>query len=323
MYKDEKQKKFKEMIERSFEKSHAPMFIRKYFVRFRSKVGAASCWYSLRVLFLWLIERDVIHKKSIAELEPKDFLDVTAEDITIHLEELEENGISPVTTFTKKARYKSFWDYLVRTEAFPVHRNIILDVPYEGIRTSCLIKKYASEEQIKVMEENILRKNSAFYRIRNHTILRVLKGTGISESELCGLDLSDLHLKEKDPYIVILGKGKYRSIEVRNVFLTKDAVDALEEWLAIRNEYCNADERAVFIGRFKERLNERGVINIFTQYGDGIRPHMIRHYYATAMASYKGGLAFAQQQLGHASIQMTTMNYVNGIQNMRDVLSKL
>ena len=51
-------------------------------------------------------------------------------------------------------------------------------------------------------------------------------------------------------------------------------------------------------------------------------PHMIRHWYATVLAN-TGNLAFAQQQLGHSSVNTTINNYANGVYGMRDVLANM
>lgn len=87
-------------------------------------------------------------------------------------------------------------------------------------------------------------------RNRNIAIFRVLRGTGIRESELAGLDLSDLHLKEEMPYITILGKGVYREIQNRTVYLSGSALKALREWLEYRLTLDNIiDTEAVFINK--------------------------------------------------------------------------
>lgn len=52
-----------------------------------------------------------------------------------------------------------------------------------------------------------MKKNDEFIRVRNLIILRVLKGTGLRESELAGLNINDLYIDENMPYIKIIGKG--------------------------------------------------------------------------------------------------------------------
>ena len=174
------------------------------------------------------------------------------------------------------------------------------------------------------MEEKIMRKNDEFVRVRNLIILRVLKGTGLRESELAGLNISDLYLDEEMPYIKIIGKGTYREIEARMVYLTGDAASAIKEWLDYRNGLENiVDESAVFVNKNGNRLSEYNIQSIFKTYGNKqITPHMIRHYYATLMAN-TGNLAFAQQQLGHSSLNTTVNNYANGAYGMKDVLANM
>ena len=75
-------------------------------------------------------------------------------------------------------------------------------------------------------------------------------------------------------------------------------------------------------GKFLKVMEILKVENLFKTYGKGITPHMIRHYYASIMAS-KGNLAFAQQQLGHSSVNTTINNYANGSVGMKDVLKNM
>ena len=173
------------------------------------------------------------------------------------------------------------------------------------------------------MEEKIMRKNDEFVRIRNLIILRVLKGTGLRESELAGLNISDLYLDEEMPYIKIIGKGTYREIEARMVYLTGDAASAIKEWLEYRNGLENiVDESAVFVNKNGNRLSEYNIQSIFKTYGMGLTPHMIRHWFATVMAK-ETDVVFVQQQLGHKSTCTTINNYANGNYKMKDKLMNM
>lgn len=157
-------------------------------------------------------------------------------------------------------------------------------------------------------------------RIRNIMILRLLKGTGIRESELAGLDMSDLYLDEEMPYIRVMGKGKYREMEMRTVYLTGDARNAIKEWLIERDKLENVvDDKVVFLNKNGKRLSEDNIQAIFKNYGNGLLPHMMRHWYATIMVN-KGGVAFTQQQLGHANSNITINTYANGGYGMEEIL---
>ena len=324
-YKDEVQRKNTEKLQKKFEQDNTPGFIQKYFINIESKAGAINYYIAIKDLIIWLMENKTINRNNIAEIVPDDFYNVESEDVTMYLKQKEQSGMSPTTLETRKNIFSSFWKYLARTKVCPVKENIIADVSYKGISSSNnLIKKLPSETQLKNMEEKIMRKNDEFVRVRNLIILRVLKGTGLRESELAGLNISDLYLNEEMPYIKIIGKGTYREIEARMVYLTGDAASAIKEWLEYRNGLENiVDESAVFVNKKGNRLSEYNIQSIFKTYGNKqITPHMIRHYYATLMAN-TGNLAFAQQQLGHSSLNTTVNNYANGAYGMKDVLANM
>ena len=324
-YKIEVQKKNAEKLNRKLDELNLPIYMRKYFtVKIESKAGALNYLGVIVDLLNWFIEEKLINKENISDIEASDFNDIMAEDITLYLKMKEQNGISPTTLETRKNIIRSFWNYISRVKGADISDRFFEDVTYKGISSNNnLIKKLPTEQQLKDMEEKIMWKKDVPVRNRNIAIFNVLKGTGLRESELAGLNLSDLHLNESMPYITILGKGKYREVENRMVYLTKSAVIALEEWLKYRNTLDNiVDKEAVFINKNGKRTTEDTIISIFKTYGKGITPHMIRHYYASIMAS-KGNLAFAQQQLGHSSVNTTINNYANGSVGMKDVLKNM
>lgn len=323
-YKDEVQKKDAEKLQKNFEEDNVSAYIQTYFINIKSKKGAINYYIAIKDLLLWLMDKKIINKTSLEDITPEDFYEIESEDITLYLYSKEQSGISPTTLETRKNIFSSFWKYLKRTKKCPVKENIIADVSYKGISSNNnLIKKFPSETQLKNMEEKIKKKKDEFVRIRNLIILRVLKGTGLRESELAGLDIKDLYLNAYIPYINIIGKGVYREREARMVYLTGDATKALKEWLTYRNTLENITNiDAVFINKNGNRLNEYNIQSIFRNYGDGITPHMIRHWFATVMTK-TGNLAFAQQQLGHTSVDTTVNNYANGAYGMKDILANM
>ena len=324
-YKIEVQKKNEEKLQRKFDEENISLFIQKYFINIESKAGAINYWVAIRDLLLWLMEKKIINKSVLSDIEAEDFYEVESEDVTMYLRSKEQSGMSPTTLETRKNIFSSFWKYLQRSNKCPVEQNIIESVAYKGISSNNnLVKKLPSDEQIKQMEEKVANKNDSFLRIRNLTVLRLLKGSGLRESELVGLELKDLFLDEEIPYIKIVGKGKYREIEARDVLLTNDAKESLIEWLVERNSIEGSDVlNAVFITKKLKRMTESDVRRLFEHAsGKSVTPHMMRHYYGTVAAKV-GGVAFAQQQLGHTSMSTTINNYANGSYGMKDILASM
>lgn len=324
-YKIDMQNKNAEKLNRKLNELNLPIYMRKYFtVKIESKAGALNYLGVIVDLLNWFIEEKLIDKTNIPDIKPSDFNNIMAEDITLYLKTKEENGISPTTLETRKNIIRSFWNYISRVKGTDISDKFFDDVNYKGISSgNNLIKKFPTDLQLKNMEEKIMWKKDIPVRNRNITIFRVLRGTGIRESELAGLDLSDLHLDEDMPYITILGKGVYREMQNRIVYLSGTALKAIREWLEYRSTLDNiVDTEAVFINKNGKRTTEDNIKAIFKNYGNGITPHMMRHYYAAVMAS-KGNIVFAQQQLGHSSMSTTINNYANGSIGMKDVLDNM
>jgi integrase/recombinase XerD len=324
-YKIEMQNKNAEKLNKKLDKLNLPIYMRKYFtVKIESKAGALNYLGIIIDLLNWFIEEKIVNKTNISDIEPSDFTDIMAEDITLYLKTKEQNGMSPTTLETRKNIIRSFWNYISRVKGTNISDRFFEDVTYKGISSgNNLIKKLPTEKQLTDMEKKIIWKKDVSVRNRNIVIFTVLKGTGLRESELAGLDLSDLHLEEDMPYITILGKGKYREAENRIVYVTKSAVVALKEWINYRSTLENIiDKEAVFINKNGKRTTEDNIKAIFKNYGNGITPHMMRHYYASIMAS-KGNIVFAQQQLGHSSMSTTINSYANGSIGMKDVLNAM
>ena len=324
-YKIEVQNKNAEKLNRKLDELNLPIYMRKYFtVKIESKAGALNYLGVIVDLLNWFIKEKMINKESISDIEPSDFTDIMAEDITLYLKTKEQNGMSPTTLETRKHIISSFWDYMSRVKGTEIKDKFFKDVTYKGIPSgNNLTKKLPTEKQLNDMEEKIMWKKDIPVRNRNIAIFRVLRGTGIRESELAGLDLTDLHLDEEMPYITILGKGVYREMQNRTVYLSGSALKALSEWLEYRNTLDNiVDTEAVFVNKNGTRTTERNIKQIFENYGNGITPHMMRHYYASIM-NRNGNLAFVQQQLGHSSVNTTVNNYANGAVGMREKLMEM
>ena len=326
-YKIEVQKKNEEKLKNKLNEIGIPTYMRGFFTTtIKSKAGAINYLGVIKDLLRYLMKEKIINRNSISDIQPEDFSGIMAENITEYLETKERNGMSPTTLETRKNIIRSFWNYISRVKGSGVEKDFFVDVTYRGISSSDnnLVKKFPSDEQIRQMEEKIANKNDAFLRIRNLTILSLLKGSGIRESELVGLDMDNLFLDEEVPYIRVIGKGVYREIEARTVYLTNSARKSLIEWLEERSKLDGADDmEEVFITKKLKRMTESDVRRLFEHASNKqVTPHMFRHWYATVIAK-TGGVALAQQQLGHSSSQTTINNYANGIYGAKDILASM
>ena len=70
--------------------------------RIKSKAAALKYLSMIKNFLLYALENNLIQKTEISALEPQDFNNIMAEDITEYLEIQEMNGVSPTTLNTKK-----------------------------------------------------------------------------------------------------------------------------------------------------------------------------------------------------------------------------
>lgn len=330
-YKDEVQKRNEAKLQRKFEEDNVPEFIRDFFTQISSRATRINYWVTIKDVLLWLLENKDIGKNSISEIQPEDFVSIRKHKLISYLGYLKnDKGIKLTTLQTKKNQLGSFWEYLKEEEY--VRKNIIHMIKSEEFKPTRtnrrkLIKMPLYEDIIE-MNEKIQKKKDDFIRIRNLIVLRVLRGTGLRESELAGLDLDDVFLEDEHPYILVISKRTYDYTDDGKdiVYLTRDAASALYDWLEYRKNISTiVDAEAVFLNKNGKRLNEKNIQHIFKNYSSGkITPHMIRHEYITVLTKESGGdITFAQEQARHKSSNTTMFTYDSGASRSLAILENL
>jgi integrase/recombinase XerC len=141
---------------------------------------------------------------------------------------------------------------------------------------------------------------------RDIAFLELLYGCGIRVSELVGINLEDIDLREG--WLRVRGKGN----KERQVPIGGRAVAAVERYLEIRSAV--PAERALFVNSRSARLSDRHVRRLVKVYalvvtGDStVHPHSFRHAYATHLLIDGADLRAIQELLGHARLS-TTQKY--------------
>lgn len=177
-------------------------------------------------------------------------------------------------------------------------------------------KKGTSEPNVEVLEKNELYKFLRYVinteNKLNIAVVTLLLNTGIRESEMCNLELSDIEISERKGMMTIRsGKGnKYRQIP-----LNKDARNAMIDYI----ENCrpvDTESQKVFIGQ-RGALTRSAVYKIVNKLGEkaisrNVYPHMLRHQCFTAMAKNPDvDLKTISSIAGHSSTELTTKYYIN------------
>jgi integrase/recombinase XerD len=154
-------------------------------------------------------------------------------------------------------------------------------------------------------------------------MLEVLYSTGIRVSELAGLKLEDLDLRNAE--LRVFGKGKKERI----VPLGEVVREYLERYLQrSRAILASPEERSLFVSNRGRRFYYSNISFIVRNYGKraGIKkhvsPHGLRHTCATHLLQGRADIRQIQKILGHVSIA-TTQRYTRvEITDLKKVLRR-
>lgn len=142
---------------------------------------------------------------------------------------------------------------------------------------------------------------------RDRAILELFYSSGLRVSELCSLDLQNVHLDEG--YLRILGKGNKERIAP----IGSSAVSSLRNYLSTaRPELVkNNTGSAFFLSRRGGALSRKMIWVLIKNHAQTagikkeVKPHLLRHSFATHLLEGGADLRAIQEMLGHADIATT------------------
>lgn len=142
---------------------------------------------------------------------------------------------------------------------------------------------------------------------RDRAMLEVLYATGLRVSELVGLSLSQLNLRQG--VLQVMGKGG----KERLVPLGEEAMDHLQCYLRDGRSQLLAGQQvdAVFVTSRKGGMTRQAFWYLIKRYAlkagisSAISPHMLRHSFATHLLNHGADLRVIQLLLGHSDLSTT------------------
>ncbi len=165
---------------------------------------------------------------------------------------------------------------------------------------------YLSVEEMLHLLDNVSPSDiGSDHPLRDRAILELLYATGIRCSELVGIKIKDVDVREKT--IRILGKGDRERLAL---FGTNAAVK-LQEYLGKEREKQKDGDEFLFINNRGGQLSSRAIQRTLTMFRQFLKikrpvtPHKIRHTFATHLLNQGVDLRIVQELLGHRSLSST------------------
>jgi len=215
-----------------------------------------------------------------------------------YIAQLHGQGLGGRTLARMLSAWRSFFNYLLRE-----HK--LQNNPCVGLRPPkaprMLPQALSPDEAVKLVELPV----STPLDARDKAMFELLYSSGLRLAELVSLDPNAVDFK--DASVTVTGKGS----KTRIVPVGHHALDALQAWLAVRDQIAGPDETALFVGKKGKRISARTVQLQLHQWGikqglnTSVHPHLLRHSFATHVLQSSGDLRAVQEMLGHASISTT------------------
>jgi len=218
-------------------------------------------------------------------------------------------GMAPRSIQRRLSALRSFYEFLLREGA--VARN-----PAQDVRAPKTKKRLPHTLDVDQMARLLDFRVDDSLSSRDKAIMELFYSSGLRLSELVGLDLSAIDLKDRT--VRVLGKGN----KARIVPIGRHAIGALNKWLVqragllkqrpdISSRRAGAPASPLFVGRTGRQLSVRAVqLRVDTwarRQGLAlhVHPHMFRHSFATHLLESGSDLRGVQELLGHADISST------------------
>lgn len=245
--------------------------------------------------------RDLKGLAEFIEKLDKTLLLVDRIDLMDYLGSRMKAGYKARSTARMMSCLRSFYRYLIR-------ENRISEDPTQNLESPKLgrpIPDSLTEMEVDDLLEAPDIKTTL--GMRDRTMLEVLYATGLRVSELVGLRLEQVNLRQG--LVRVMGKGN----KERLVPLGEEAMDWIDRYLAeARGELLhNLSESVVFPSQqgrpmtrqtFWHRIKRYAIEAGITKH---LSPHTLRHAFATHLLNHGADLRVVQMLLGHSDLSTT------------------
>jgi len=150
-------------------------------------------------------------------------------------------------------------------------------------------------------------KGRKWQAVRDHAIMELFYASGMRVSELVNLNLENVNLELG--YIRCMGKGRKERI----IPIGKKAREAVKKYCDNVRQKLLKDRLSLvlFLNRFGKKISRQTIWKLIKHYAlkagikKEIKPHTLRHSFATHLLEHGADLRSVQEMLGHADISTT------------------
>jgi len=212
-----------------------------------------------------------------------------------------EKGLSANSICRRLAAIKVFYRFLVRERILKSDPTSLIDSPKLWKKIPQTLS--ANEVGALLNQPNIRNRQG----IRDRAILETLYATGMRVSEAVNLKKDNVNMDIG--FLRCVGKGN----KERVIPLGRKAIISLKRYLEFSRPQLlkKRESNLLFLNRFGKSISRQSLWKIIKRYAKEarikkpIRPHILRHSFATHLLEHGADLRSVQEMLGHANISTT------------------
>lgn len=226
---------------------------------------------------------------------------ITKNDIINFMLSQKDKGVSVNSIARRLAAVRMFHRFLTRERILKSDPTVLIDSPklWKKIPDTLSL----NEVDALIAQPDIRDKQG----IRDKAVLETLYATGMRVSEAVNLRADNVNLDIG--FLRCIGKGN----KERVIPLGKKAINSIQRYLKISRPHFlkKKESEFLFLNRFGKKISRQSLWKIIKRYArqarikKPIKPHTLRHSFATHLLERGADLRSVQEMLGHANISTT------------------
>ena len=237
----------------------------------------------------------------LAKKGVKEAKQARREDISDFMYDQKKKGLSANSICRSLAAIKMFHRFLVRERLVAEDPTHLIDTPKIWKR----VPNVLATAQIESMIDTV--KGKGWQAVRDKAILELFYASGMRVSELLNLKVDNVNLELG--YVRCVGKGSKERI----IPIGRRACEAVRTYCQTARKKLMKDKTTVvlFLSRLGRKISRQSIWKIIKNCGKKaniktqIKPHTLRHSFATHLLEHGADLRSVQEMLGHSDISTT------------------
>jgi len=260
---------------------------------------------------------DFLKKNGIDKI---DLIDVIL--IRKYLSYLATKNLKKNSIIRKISAVRSFINYLYENKIIKLNPFDVINIP----KKEQTLPYFLTEEEVEVLidantPDKVLSKELNYkFAFRDYALLMLLYSSGLRRSEAVGLNVGDVDFISG--FVRVYGKGRKERI----VPVGENALKAIKKYLDTRPDVVASSP--LFVNKDGKRLSSTSVFLILlkmarrARFTRKIKPHMLRHSFATHLLNHGCDIRGVSQMLGHSDLSTTQIYTHLSIEHLKKVYNK-